>query len=226
VGRGQAEAIVAALPHCFARLWPSRDLAEHALGIAIDFDHPAYDGFYLACAAAAGGVLITADTRLASVVEKVGLSSLVQRLGMPLRGYGKEESLPPLKIFKNKIEHIIRASELLNELERTITKSHPDNKISEGLYSPSVSSMKMYFESPTRRALLRYIDDLSSDERIDLLALFWFGRHGKSDWASAHSHARTNHNENTNDYLTGKTVLAKHLRAGLTRLQSARQGTP
>lgn len=67
--RAQAEAAVAALPHYFGQLWPSRDLAERALGFALALDHPAYDGFYLACAEAAGGTLVTADARLIKAVE-------------------------------------------------------------------------------------------------------------------------------------------------------------
>lgn len=70
IGREQAEAIVTALPHYFARLWPSRELAEAALALALDLDHPAYDGFYIACTKASGGMLISADRRLCDVAGK------------------------------------------------------------------------------------------------------------------------------------------------------------
>lgn len=84
VTRDQAEAIAAALPHYFARIWPSRDLVVRALRLALDLDHPVYDGLYLACAEAAGGTLVSADRRLTDLAEKAGLGGRVHPLGSPL----------------------------------------------------------------------------------------------------------------------------------------------
>lgn len=84
IARGQAEVAVAALPHYFSRLWPSRDLIARALDLAFALDHPAYDGLYLACAEAAGGPLITADRRLIGAAEKAGFGGLVHPLGAAL----------------------------------------------------------------------------------------------------------------------------------------------
>ena len=81
VARGQAEVIVTALPDCFSRLWPCRELAGRALELAFALDHPAYDCFYLACAEAAGGTLITADKRLNEAAAKAGFAALVHPLG-------------------------------------------------------------------------------------------------------------------------------------------------
>ena len=83
ITRDQAEAIAAALPHYFARIWPSRDLTARALQLALDLDHPVYNGLYLACAEAAGGTLVSADRRLIILAEKAGLSGRVQPLGPP-----------------------------------------------------------------------------------------------------------------------------------------------
>ena len=81
ITRDQAEAIAAALPHYFVRIWPSRDLATRALQLALDLDHPVYDGLYLACAEAADGTLISADQRLITLAERAGLVGRVQPLG-------------------------------------------------------------------------------------------------------------------------------------------------
>lgn len=81
VTHGQAEALAAALPHYFARIWPSRELIDRALRLALDLDHPVYDGLYLACAEAAGGTLVSADARLLDLAAKVGLGGRVRPLG-------------------------------------------------------------------------------------------------------------------------------------------------
>lgn len=83
ITRGQAEAIVTALPDCLSRLWPSRELAGRALALAFALDHPVYDCLYLACAEATGGTLITADKRLHEAAGKAGFAALVHPLGSP-----------------------------------------------------------------------------------------------------------------------------------------------
>lgn len=85
ITRDQAESITAALPHYFVRLWPSRDLTVRALRLALDLDHPVYDGLYLACAEAAGGTLVSADKRLIVLAEKAGLGGRVEPLGPDIR---------------------------------------------------------------------------------------------------------------------------------------------
>ncbi len=51
---------------------PSTLLYQRAMELSLELDHPAYDCFYLACAEAADGVLITADRRLYEVAVRGG----------------------------------------------------------------------------------------------------------------------------------------------------------
>ncbi len=84
ITHGQAEAMVTALPHYFSRIWPTRDLITRAFAIASALDHPVYDGLYLACAEATGGILITADQHLIDVAGQAGLAVHSHLLGAEL----------------------------------------------------------------------------------------------------------------------------------------------
>lgn len=59
----QAEALVQALPLSFEKLVETAPLAPRALELARQFDHPAYDCFYLALADSVSATLVTDDAR-------------------------------------------------------------------------------------------------------------------------------------------------------------------
>ena len=63
------------------KLYPTVELVEPALEIALTLDHPVYDCLYIACAEAVGGVLVTADQRLCKAVEGTAYAPHVQHLG-------------------------------------------------------------------------------------------------------------------------------------------------
>jgi predicted nucleic acid-binding protein len=79
----QATAMPLALQSGILDLLPSADLIDRALAIALELDHPVYDCLHLACAEASGGVLVTADRRLAAAVEGGDLHRLVRPLASP-----------------------------------------------------------------------------------------------------------------------------------------------
>lgn len=58
-----AQSMVAGVCHGTLTLLPSARLAAVALRTALLLGHPAYDCFYLACADAIGGTVVTADRR-------------------------------------------------------------------------------------------------------------------------------------------------------------------
>lgn len=84
MSQGQANDILAAMRSGEVALYPSTDLAQRALGIALVLNHPVYDCLYLACAELVDGVLVTADERLRKAVDGTNLASLVR----PLRDIG------------------------------------------------------------------------------------------------------------------------------------------
>jgi predicted nucleic acid-binding protein len=80
----QAREAMAHVLRSFPNLVPARDLAERALQLAIELDHPAYDCAYLACAPESSGTLVTSDRRRMSAAAKGGYSAMVHPIGAHL----------------------------------------------------------------------------------------------------------------------------------------------
>lgn len=88
--------------------------------------------------------------------------------------------------------------------------------------NPSDDSMIDVLEShaddPTYQELQEFIDALSDDEQIDLVALTWLGRGDGDigDWEELRQEATRSHNERTAAYLLAKPMLSDHLIDGLS----------
>jgi predicted nucleic acid-binding protein len=63
----------------FSTLFPSTELAAPAMRLAVHLNHPIYDCLYLALAHRDDASLVTADARLATLAEQVGID--VEMLG-------------------------------------------------------------------------------------------------------------------------------------------------
>ncbi len=83
IGKDQARTIVAAVPQYVPTLYPSSELMDRALELALALDHPVYDCLYLSCADIVDGVLITADEKLCEVMRNTDFERLVRYLGDP-----------------------------------------------------------------------------------------------------------------------------------------------
>lgn len=81
MSRAQARNAIVAVEQFIRTIHPCLTLYERAMEIAFILDHPAYDCFYLACAEATGGVLITADRRFVSRATAGGFAPLIEPLG-------------------------------------------------------------------------------------------------------------------------------------------------
>lgn len=64
---------LAALETIAATLLPLRELTPAAMDIALEFDHPIYDCYYIAAAIQNDATLATADERLYDLALRVGL---------------------------------------------------------------------------------------------------------------------------------------------------------
>lgn len=93
ISREQAQRIVkefTEIPDYIPAFHPLADLVERALDLALILAHPVYGCLYIACAEAAGGVLVTADEGLCNAVQDTRYARLVRRLGEP--GFLKEDT--------------------------------------------------------------------------------------------------------------------------------------
>ncbi len=90
--------------------------------------------------------------------------------------------------------------------------------------NPSDDSMLAVLEShaddPTYQELQEFIDGLTEDEQIDLVAITWLGRGDGEvgDWEELRREAQRSHNNHTAAYLLAKPMLPDHLIDGLSAL--------
>jgi hypothetical protein len=83
-----------------------------------------------------------------------------------------------------------------------------------------VSVLEDHADDPVLQELTSFIDVLSEDEQIDLVALTWLGRNDyeASDWATVRDEAARSHNRRTSTYLLGMPLLSDFLEEGLSML--------
>lgn len=72
-------------------------------------------------------------------------------------------------------------------------------------------------DDAVQQELVQFINGLTEDEQINLVALAWVGRgtYDIEDWDEAIDTARTEHNKRTAQYLLGLPLLGDYLAEGL-----------
>jgi hypothetical protein len=75
-------------------------------------------------------------------------------------------------------------------------------------------------DDPVVEELTTFINSLSEDEQIDLVALTWLGRddYAAGDWPAVRQEAASAHNNRTAEYLLGTPMLGDFLEEGLALL--------
>ena len=75
-------------------------------------------------------------------------------------------------------------------------------------------------DDPTVQEIIAFINAMSVDEQVDLVALAWLGRddYTANDWISVREDAAAAHNKRTATYLLGMPQLGDFLEEGLSLL--------
>jgi len=83
-----------------------------------------------------------------------------------------------------------------------------------------IAILEDHEDDPVVEEMTSFIDCLSEDEQIDLVALTWLGRddYSASDWQSVREEAARAHNQRTASYLLGTPQLGDFLEEGLSTL--------
>ena len=82
-----------------------------------------------------------------------------------------------------------------------------------------LSVLEDHKDDPTHYELRSFINALTEDEQIDLVALTWLGRGDGTiqEWDELREEAARLHNNRTAQYLLGKPMLGDHLEEGLAQ---------
>ena len=124
-------------------------------------------------------------------------------------------TVPALSIALDKVcFFIVKAREF--EAKDVVTEPDPgSNPIDDTM----VSVLEDHPDDPTQQELRSFIDALTEDEQVDLVALTWLGRGDGTidEWDDLRAEAARLHNNRTAAYLMGKPMLGDHLEEGLSQ---------
>ena len=110
---------------------------------------------------------------------------------------------------------IVRAREF--DAKDEVSEPDPGSNPSDDM---DVAVLEDHDDDPVVEELTAFINSLSEDEQVDLVALAWLGRddYSANDWAEVRAEAARAHNERTAAYLLGIPQLGDFLEEGLSTL--------
>ena len=110
---------------------------------------------------------------------------------------------------------IVKAREF--DVKDAVTEPDPGSNATD---DHEVAVLEDHADDPVQQELTAFINALTEDEQIDLVALTWLGRddHEASDWAEVRDEASREHSRRTARYLLGMPLLADFLEEGLSML--------
>ena len=82
-----------------------------------------------------------------------------------------------------------------------------------------VDVLEQHADDPTLQEIREFIESLSEDEQVDLVALMRLGRGDGTlaDWDEMRGEAQTQYNAQTTAYLMGEPLVADYLEEGLSQ---------
>ena len=131
-------------------------------------------------------------------------------------GTTDDEEDSPLTISPEKVCFIIiKAREF--DAKDEVTEPDPGSNPSD---DKDIGVLEDHKDDPVVEEITSFINALSEDEQIDLVALAWLGRddYSASDWTAVREEAAGAHNRRTAEYLLGIPLLGDFLEEGLSML--------
>jgi len=125
-------------------------------------------------------------------------------------------SAPNLEISPQKVWFFIQKAREFDVKDVVTDEGSSSNAADDAM----LSVLEDHGDDPTYTELRMFINALTEDEQVDLVALVWLGRGDGdvSDWEDLREEASRLHNNRTAQYLLGKPMLADHLEEGLAQL--------
>jgi len=122
-------------------------------------------------------------------------------------------TVPPLSISLEKLCFIIAKAREFDVKDVVTDPDQASNAADDAMWSV----LEDHPDDPTYDEARSFINALTEDEQIDLVALTWLGRGDGTldDWDDLRAEATRAHNKRTAIYLLGKPMLADHLEDAL-----------
>jgi hypothetical protein len=123
---------------------------------------------------------------------------------------------PQLTISPEKVFFVIVKAREFDAKEENSDPDSGSNPSDDG----EVDVLEDRADDPVEQELTSFINALTEDEQIDLVALTWLGRddYTAADWPSIRAEASRAHNNRTANYLLGIPLLGDFLEEGLSML--------
>lgn len=156
------------------RIQSSEDLLRDAAETALRIGHPVYDSLYIACAKLTGSVLVTADRRLGQIVsDRVSDIEAITLHDGPAMARVEAAGIR-LVIDRDTVRELSEAWMRVAATRKSVVDdAHPGR--GQGLRTITAATSELAETSPTYLKLVKAIEALSADERMDLLVLGWVG---------------------------------------------------
>jgi hypothetical protein len=148
--------------------------------------------------------------------KKPPLKSLAMQMRSNIVEMPVVEDIGPLTISPEKVCFIIiKAREF--DAKDEVTDPDPGSNPSD---DRDAAVLEDHWDDPVVEELTSFINALSQDEQIDLVALVWLGRgdYSAGDWPTVREEAAYAHNNRTARYLLGTPLLGDFLEEGLSML--------
>lgn len=110
---------------------------------------------------------------------------------------------------------IVKAKEF--DAKDAVTEDNPGSNPTD---DKEAAVLEDHEDDPVVEEITAFIDAMTEDEQIDLVALAWLGRddYTAADWAAVREEAAGAHNDRTASYLLGMPLLGDFLEEGLSML--------
>ncbi len=189
------------------------EIVERAVSIAMELDHPIYDCLCLACAEITESELVTADKRFTDQAVGRLPGAPVRYIGAPGVADWIETAATAPVIERETVERLIAAYEVFAQTEQFVRSRL--SRGTKGIQVVNFDDLDPAFESPSYRHLIELVVALNDEERIDLLALGWFGAALSPNWRQCVEHAEKTVSGFDPRYAAG---YGCHWRAGYERV--------
>jgi len=124
------------------------------------------------------------------------------------------KAVPPLAISPEKVCFVIIKAREFSVKDVVTEPDAGSNATDDGM----IAVLEDHGDDPVQQEISEFIDAMTEDERVDLVALAWLGRGDATleEWADLRGEALRAANDRTAEYLLGMPLASDFLEEGLS----------